>query len=144
MAGQSLNRQSQPILSGARGDRLPRNFHTWGGLCLGFSIPEPIINGFILQPTFNIYGELVAELDADVKVSVDLAYNVDGAKMIYPPETETSGGGFTPANSGTVFLILIPYARIYLFGQHSRSPSSRTWPLTEISPRISSPRLTSA
>ncbi|KAJ7143869.1 hypothetical protein C8R44DRAFT_601420, partial [Mycena epipterygia] len=61
---------------------------------------------FTLRPTFNIYGELFAELDADVKVSVDLVYNVDGAKMFYPPETETSSGGFTPANSALTLSVL--------------------------------------
>ncbi|KAJ6531441.1 hypothetical protein DFH09DRAFT_1370588 [Mycena vulgaris] len=61
---------------------------------------------FSLGPTFNIYGELIAELDADVSVSVDLAYDVDGAKMFFPPDTQASGGGFTPGETALTLSVL--------------------------------------
>ncbi|KAJ7474868.1 hypothetical protein FB451DRAFT_1558119 [Mycena latifolia] len=59
-----------------------------------------------LGPTFNIYGELIASLDADVSVSVDLAYTVDDAKVYFPPETQASGGGFTPAKTSVNLSVL--------------------------------------
>ncbi|KAJ7763085.1 hypothetical protein B0H14DRAFT_3895554 [Mycena olivaceomarginata] len=58
---------------------------------------------FTLGPTFGIYGELDATLDdADFDLSVDLAYNLN-TKAFFPPETETSSGASTPADSTLVF-----------------------------------------
>lgn len=53
----------------------------------------------VAQPTFGIYGELEADLDMDLSVSADLAYNVDGAKAFFPADVQPSAGGFTPADS---------------------------------------------
>ncbi|KAJ7087919.1 hypothetical protein B0H15DRAFT_841726 [Mycena belliarum] len=61
---------------------------------------------FSLGPTFTIYGELVADLDAQLSVALDLSYIVDGAKVFYPPETQTSGGGFKPANTSLELSVL--------------------------------------
>lgn len=41
------------------------------------------------------------------------AYNVDDAKMFFPPETQTSGGGFTPADSGRTFQVSILHRQTY-------------------------------
>ncbi|KAJ6546614.1 hypothetical protein B0H10DRAFT_2243472 [Mycena sp. CBHHK59/15] len=61
---------------------------------------------FTLGPTFTIYGEIVADLDADVNLSVDLAYNVDDAKVYFPQSAQPSGGGFTPNNSALTLSVV--------------------------------------
>ncbi|KAJ6551946.1 hypothetical protein B0H19DRAFT_1159447 [Mycena capillaripes] len=57
---------------------------------------------FTLGPTFDIYGDLEATLDADFSVSVDLAYNLDAVRMFYPPDAEASSGSSSPATSSVV------------------------------------------
>ncbi|KAJ7042163.1 hypothetical protein C8F04DRAFT_946032 [Mycena alexandri] len=59
-----------------------------------------------LGPTFTIYGDVEIILDADVSLGVDLAYNI-AAKGFYPPETQTSSGSSTAANS-TLTLSVLP------------------------------------
>ena len=44
--------------------------------------------------------EGIATIDTDLKLGVDLAYNVDNAKLFFPPGSESSGGDFAPANTG--------------------------------------------
>jgi hypothetical protein len=59
-----------------------------------------------MQPTFGIYGELDATLDdADFGLFVDLEYNLK-TKAFFPPETETSSGVSTPADSSTFSVLL--------------------------------------
>ncbi|KAJ6483580.1 hypothetical protein C8R47DRAFT_565427 [Mycena vitilis] len=62
---------------------------------------------FSLGPTFGIYGELEATVDADISVDVDLAYDLDNVRMYYPPDSETSTGSCAPSTS-TLVLSAIP------------------------------------
>ncbi|KAJ7770766.1 hypothetical protein B0H16DRAFT_1685941 [Mycena metata] len=59
-----------------------------------------------LGPTFTIYGDVRATLDATLDLAVDLAYSVT-AKGYYPPATQTSLGSSTAANS-TLTLSVLP------------------------------------
>ncbi|KAJ7247005.1 hypothetical protein C8J57DRAFT_1724658 [Mycena rebaudengoi] len=76
---------------------------------------------FTLGPTFTIYGEIAAALDVSgVGLSVDLAYNIQDAKIFFPPGSQNSTGVFTPTDKivsvsvhaisprGTVSAHLIP------------------------------------
>jgi hypothetical protein len=50
-------------------------------------------------PTFKILGQATATLDIDVDMKVDLSYNVNGAKLFFPPsQNNPSGGTFSPGN----------------------------------------------
>ncbi|KAJ7763215.1 hypothetical protein DFH07DRAFT_770937 [Mycena maculata] len=59
-----------------------------------------------LQPTFGIYGELVTDLDTDVSVSVDLAYNVNNAQVFIPAAAQTLGGSFSLADTSLTLSVL--------------------------------------
>ncbi|KAK7052587.1 USP domain-containing protein [Favolaschia claudopus] len=53
---------------------------------------------FTLGPTFGVYGELEANLDADFDLRVDLAYNLN-AKAYFPPDSQPSTGASKPIDS---------------------------------------------
>ncbi|KAJ7606690.1 hypothetical protein FB45DRAFT_807591 [Roridomyces roridus] len=59
-----------------------------------------------LGPTFTIYGEIDANIDADLAVSVDLAYNLQNAKLTIPVEDSPKDGSVTPANSALTLSVL--------------------------------------
>jgi hypothetical protein len=53
-----------------------------------------------LGPSFKINGNVIANLDVDVDMTVNLAYNVKNAQMFFPPsDKHKSGGDFKPADS---------------------------------------------
>ncbi|KAI0757750.1 hypothetical protein C8Q80DRAFT_1091869 [Daedaleopsis nitida] len=56
---------------------------------------------FSVGPTFSVYAQATATLDAHLNFDVGLAYNIAGAQLFFPPNTNSapSGGGFTPGNS---------------------------------------------
>ncbi|KAF8073317.1 hypothetical protein FPV67DRAFT_1409522 [Lyophyllum atratum] len=50
-----------------------------------------------IGPTFKILGQATATLDVDVDMKVDLSYDVQGAKLFFPPSANhPSGGSFSP------------------------------------------------
>ncbi|GLB45261.1 putative expressed protein [Lyophyllum shimeji] len=51
-------------------------------------------------PTFKILGQDTATLDLDVDMKVDLSYNVNGAKLFFPPSSQDpSRGTFSPGTA---------------------------------------------
>ncbi|KAI0087808.1 hypothetical protein BDY19DRAFT_1042228 [Irpex rosettiformis] len=52
-----------------------------------------------IGPSFQITAQAVAKAQADVKIAVDLAYNINGAKVYFPPGHGSSLGTFSPSNT---------------------------------------------
>ncbi len=52
-----------------------------------------------IGPSFQVTAQATAQAQADVKIAVDLAYNVNGAKIYFPPGHGSSLGTFSPANT---------------------------------------------
>ena len=57
-----------------------------------------------IGPTFKINGQVKANLDVDLDMTVNIAYNVKDAQMVFPPnDKRKSGGEFKPADSSEYF-----------------------------------------
>ncbi|KAI0820581.1 hypothetical protein BC628DRAFT_1396212 [Trametes gibbosa] len=54
---------------------------------------------FSIGPTFTVNVEATASLDANVDVDVDLAYDVKGMQLFFPPGANSQAGQFTPGDS---------------------------------------------
>jgi hypothetical protein len=53
-----------------------------------------------IGPTFKINGQVKANLDVDLDMTVNIAYTVKDAQMVFPPnDKRKSGGDFKPADS---------------------------------------------
>ncbi|KAF7794340.1 hypothetical protein EIP86_005474 [Pleurotus ostreatoroseus] len=59
---------------------------------------------FKLGPSFNIDLEGIATLDAEVNMTVGLAYNVNNGRLVFPPDQGESLGTFTPADNNLQLL----------------------------------------
>ncbi|KAI0700589.1 hypothetical protein BC835DRAFT_1304043 [Cytidiella melzeri] len=53
-----------------------------------------------IGPSFVVNAQGIATLDTELNMAVDLAYNINGAKLFFPPDTGSSGGDFVPASTG--------------------------------------------
>ncbi|KAI0037499.1 hypothetical protein FA95DRAFT_94316 [Auriscalpium vulgare] len=59
-------------------------------------IPGLDFPGFLsIGPTFKVNGHVTADLELDLDASVDLNYNFDGVKLLFPPQEGSSSGSFT-------------------------------------------------
>ncbi|KAF7378133.1 hypothetical protein MSAN_00237700 [Mycena sanguinolenta] len=68
----------------------------------GLSFPGILTIG----PSFKVQGQVVADLDIDLDLTVDLSYCISGAKFFYPPDPyNTNSGQFTPNNSPLNFSV---------------------------------------
>ncbi|KAJ7266374.1 hypothetical protein B0H12DRAFT_1099419 [Mycena haematopus] len=68
----------------------------------GLSFPGILTIG----PSFKVQGQVVANLDVNLDLTVDLSYCVSGAKFFYPPDPyNTNSGQFTPNNSPLNFSV---------------------------------------
>ncbi|OJT15610.1 hypothetical protein TRAPUB_5938 [Trametes pubescens] len=54
---------------------------------------------FSIGPTFSVNVEATASLDANVDMDVDLAYDVKGMELFFPPGSNSQAGTFTPGDS---------------------------------------------
>ncbi|KAF7323863.1 USP domain-containing protein [Mycena kentingensis (nom. inval.)] len=54
---------------------------------------------FQLGPTFSIYGKIDAALEAEVDVSVDLAYTANSARIYFPAEAAPCAGEINPVDT---------------------------------------------
>lgn len=54
-----------------------------------------------IGPSFVINVEGLATVEAELNMAVNLAYNVTGAKMFFPPQAGSSSGNVVPADSST-------------------------------------------
>ncbi|KAI0364910.1 hypothetical protein BV20DRAFT_973864 [Pilatotrama ljubarskyi] len=54
---------------------------------------------FTIGPTFSVNAEATASLDANVDMDVDLAYDVKGMQLFFPPGGNSQAGSFTPGDS---------------------------------------------
>ncbi|KAJ7061876.1 hypothetical protein C8F01DRAFT_1024956 [Mycena amicta] len=63
---------------------------------------------FTLGPTFGIYGELIADLDADLSVAVDLTYTADNARIYFPADPEGPSAGAVNTGNSKLSLAVIP------------------------------------
>ncbi|KAI0092175.1 hypothetical protein BDY19DRAFT_884355 [Irpex rosettiformis] len=52
-----------------------------------------------IGPSFVVNAQGIATIDTDLKLGVDLAYNINNAKLFFPPGKQSSGGDFAPANT---------------------------------------------
>ncbi|KAI0689061.1 hypothetical protein BC835DRAFT_1418822 [Cytidiella melzeri] len=52
-----------------------------------------------IGPSFQVTAQAVAKVQADLKMTVDLAYNINGAKLYFPPSHGSSTGTFSPADT---------------------------------------------
>ncbi|RDB30162.1 hypothetical protein Hypma_012361 [Hypsizygus marmoreus] len=82
------------------------------GLLTLFStgIPGLDVPGLLtLGPTFKVLGQATATLDIGVDVKVDVSYNINQAKLFFPPSPKYPGSGvFHPGTSGPVKLSVAP------------------------------------
>ncbi|KAJ7841087.1 hypothetical protein B0H14DRAFT_1051692 [Mycena olivaceomarginata] len=59
-----------------------------------------------IGPSFKVQGEVAANLDVDLDLTVDLSYCISGAKFFYPPDPYNKNSGkFTPNNSPLNFSV---------------------------------------
>ncbi|KAF8206079.1 hypothetical protein K438DRAFT_499039 [Mycena galopus ATCC 62051] len=79
------------------------------GLIQLFEVGIPGLNfpGILeIGPTFKVQGQVVANLDVELDLTVDLSYCISGAKFFYPPDPyNTNSGQFTPNNSPLNFSV---------------------------------------
>ncbi|KAI0653807.1 hypothetical protein C8Q70DRAFT_1048306 [Cubamyces menziesii] len=52
-----------------------------------------------IGPTFNVDAEATASLDANLDMDVDLAYDVKGLQLFFPPGSNSQAGTYTPGDS---------------------------------------------
>ncbi|KAI0056899.1 hypothetical protein BV25DRAFT_1864173 [Artomyces pyxidatus] len=52
-----------------------------------------------LGPEFVVNADVTANLQLDVNAAVDLAFNINNAQLLFPPNEGSSGGTFTRSNS---------------------------------------------
>nr|VWP00113.1 Cytochrome P450 monooxygenase BOT1 (EC (Botrydial biosynthesis cluster protein 1) (Calcineurin-dependent protein 5) [Ganoderma boninense] len=70
-----------------------------------FSIGLPVLDFgsiFKICPTFNIYAEADASIEADLEMDVALRYTASGGQLVYPSsQSQRSGGTYSPGDSST-------------------------------------------
>lgn len=54
---------------------------------------------FKLGPTFNVDVEGIANIEAELNMTVGLAYNVNNGRLTFPPDQGASSGSFAPADN---------------------------------------------
>jgi hypothetical protein len=62
-----------------------------------------------IGPSFQVTAQAIAKVQADMKMTVDLAYNINGAKMYFPPGSGSSLGTFSPANTSEFYYFINAY-----------------------------------
>lgn len=53
-----------------------------------------------IGPSLVINAQGIATLDTELNMSVDLAYSINNAQIMFPSGSQSNGGGFAPTDTG--------------------------------------------